>query len=266
MHATTLTLPDRETKPRTAGITMVIDTGLPTHYFSDLVASFSGLIDVIKLGWGTALVTADLKYKIDAMKEAGVDYYFGGTLFEKYISQGRYSDWRRFVDRFDCRFVEISNGTIDLTNSEKAEYIRRTAPELIVFSEVGYKESARSETMEPEHWIDYLNEDIAAGATKVITEARESGKSGICRSNGELRLDLIERIAESGIELNRLLFEAPNKDLQVTLIRRFGSQVNLGNIAPADVIALETLRLGLRGDTLLDWDTSDLIDSQNRHA
>jgi phosphosulfolactate synthase len=187
-------------------------------------------------------------------------------LFEKYISQGRYYDWRRFVDRFDCRFVEISNGTIDLTNTEKAEYIRRTAPDHTVFSEVGYKESARSETMEPEHWIDYLNEDIAAGATKVITEARESGKSGICHANGDLRLDLIERIAESGIELNRLLFEAPNKDLQVTLIRRFGTQVNLGNIAPADVVALETLRLGLRGDTLLDWDSPDLIVSENGHA
>jgi phosphosulfolactate synthase len=187
-------------------------------------------------------------------------------LFEKFVSQGRFDDWRRFVDRFGCHHVEISNGTIPMANSEKAGYIRRVAGDYTVFSEVGYKESARSETMEPEDWIAYLNEDIAAGATKVITEARESGKSGICRSNGELRLDLIERIAESGIELNRLLFEAPNKDLQVTLIRRFGAQVNLGNIAPADVVALETLRLGLRGDTLLDWDTPAPADSENRHA
>jgi phosphosulfolactate synthase len=254
MHATTLTLPDRETKPRAAGITMVIDTGLPTHYFSDIVSSFSGLIDVIKLGWGTSLVTEDLKYKIDALHDAHVDYYFGGTLFEKFVSQGRFDDWRRLVDRFGCRHVEISNGTIDLTNSEKAEYIRRTATDYIVFSEVGYKESARSETMQPEHWIEYINEDLAAGANKVITEARESGKSGICGPNGQLKLDLIERIAESGIEINQLMFEAPNKDLQIALIRRFGTQVNLGNIAASDIIALETLRLGLRGDTLLDWD------------
>jgi phosphosulfolactate synthase len=233
---------------------MVIDTGLPTHYFCDIVSSFSGLIDVIKLGWGTALVTEDLKYKIDALKDAHVDYYFGGTLFEKFVSQGRFDDWRRFVDRFDCNIVEISNGTIPMSNTEKADYIRRTAPDLTVYSEVGYKESVRSEGMKPESWVDYLNEDLDAGAFKVITEARESGKSGICRPNGELRLDLIERIAESGIDINRLLFEAPNKDLQITLIRRFGSQVNLGNIAPTDVIALETLRLGLRGDTLLDWD------------
>jgi phosphosulfolactate synthase len=245
---------------------MVIDTGLPTHYFSDIVASFSGLIDVVKLGWGTALVTDDLKYKIDALKDARVDYYFGGTLFEKFVSQDRFDDWRRFVDRFDCRYVEISNGTIELTNSEKAAFIRRTTPHYQVFSEVGYKESARSECMRPEQWIDYLNEDLDAGAMKVITEARESGKSGICKPNGELRLDLIERIAESGLDMDRLLFEAPNKDLQIALIRRFGTQVNLGNIAAGDVVALETLRLGLRGDTLLDWDESDSTAAAIRSA
>jgi phosphosulfolactate synthase len=233
---------------------MVIDTGLPTHYFSDLVSSFSGLIDVVKLGWATSLVTDDLKYKLDALKESQVDFYFGGTLFEKYVSQGRFDDWRRFVDRYECHTVEISNGTIPMTNSEKAEYIRRTANDYFVFSEVGYKESARSETMNSQSWIDYINEDLEAGARKVITEARESGKSGICTSTGELKLDLIENIAESGLDINQLMFEAPNKDLQVALIRRFGTGVNLGNIAAADVIALETLRLGLRGDTLLDWD------------
>jgi phosphosulfolactate synthase len=257
MYATTLTLPEHDSKPRAAGITMVIDTGLPTQYFADIVMSFSGLIDVMKLGWGTALVTADLKYKIDALVDSGVDYYFGGTLFEKFVSQGRFDDWRRLIDRFGCRHVEISNGTIPMSNLEKASYIRRVTSDYTVFSEVGYKESARSETMDPSMWIEYINEDLAAGATKVITEARESGKSGICRSTGELRDDLIEHIAESGIEPARLLFEAPNKDLQVALIRRFGSQVNLGNIAPTDIIALETLRLGLRGDTLLDWDEPD---------
>ena len=245
---------------------MVIDTGMPTHYFSDVVASFSGLIDVIKLGWGTSLVTDDLKYKIDALKDAHVDYYFGGTLFEKFVSQGRYDDWRRFVDRFDCRHVEISNGTIALTNSDKAEYIRRTAPDYTVLSEVGYKESERSETMKSVDWIEYINEDIAAGASKVITEARESGKSGICRPNGELRTDLIDCIAESGIDIDMLIFEAPNKDLQITLIRRFGANVNLGNIAATDVVALETLRLGLRGDTLLDWDESADLAAAARHA
>jgi phosphosulfolactate synthase len=236
---------------------MVIDGGLPTHYFVDVIGSFSGLIDVLKLGWGTSLVTDDLKYKIDALKDANVDFYFGGTLFEKFVSQGRYDDWRRFCDGFGCRHVEVSNGTIAMSNTEKAHYIREAATDFSVFSEVGYKESARSEQMRPQLWIEYIQQDLDAGADMVITEARESGKSGICRSNGELRTGLIEEIAESGLDLDRVLFEAPNKDLQIQLIRRFGSEVNLGNIATSDIVALETLRLGLRGDTLLDWDGPD---------
>jgi phosphosulfolactate synthase len=221
------------------------------------VSSFSGLIDVMKLGWGTSLVTDDLKYKIDALTDANVDFYFGGTLFEKFVSQGRFDDWRRFVDRFGARHVEISNGTIDMSNTEKADYIRRVAGDYTVYSEVGYKETARSEAMCQGLWVKYINEDLEAGASWVITEARESGKSGICSSNGELKLDLIEEIAGSGIDIDKVLFEAPNKDLQVQLIRRFGSQVNLGNISTSDIVALETLRLGLRGDTLLDWDDPD---------
>jgi phosphosulfolactate synthase len=241
-------------KPRTKGITMVIDGGLPTHYFVDVVGSFSGLIDVLKLGWGTSLVTDDLKYKIDALKDANVDFYFGGTLFEKFVSQDRYDEWRRLCDRFGCRHVEVSNGTIDMSNTEKAKYIELAAKDFTVFSEVGYKESARSEQMRPQLWIEYIQQDLDAGAHMVITEARESGKSGICRSNGELRTGLIEEIAESGLPMDKVLWEAPNKDLQIQLIRRFGSEVNLGNISTSDIIALETLRLGLRGDTLLDWD------------
>jgi phosphosulfolactate synthase len=236
---------------------MVIDGGLPTHYFVDVVGSFSGLIDVLKLGWGTSLVTDDLKYKIDALKDANVDFYFGGTLFEKFVSQGRYDDWRTFCDRFGCRHVEVSNGTIDMTNTEKATYVQRAAKDFHVYSEVGYKESLRSEEMVPQQWIDYIQEDLDAGASMVITEARESGKSGICSPNGELRTGLIDEIAGSGIDLERVLFEAPNKDLQIQLIRKFGSEVNLGNISSSDIVALETLRLGLRGDTLLDWDEAD---------
>ncbi|MBV9593864.1 MAG: phosphosulfolactate synthase, partial [Actinobacteria bacterium] len=228
MIATTLTLPERQSKPRTKGVTMVIDGGLPTHYFADVVSSFSQLIDVIKLGWGTSLVTDDLKYKIDALRDANVDYYFGGTLFEKFVAQDRFDDWRRFCHRFGCRHVEVSNGTIDMSNTEKAGFIEKVAGEFTVFSEVGYKESSRSEAMRPQLWIDYIREDLAAGSNMVITEARESGTSGICRPNGELRYGLIEEIAEAGIDMDRVLFEAPNKSLQVHLIRRFGSGVNLG--------------------------------------
>lgn len=254
MFATTLTLPRHQSKPRTTGVTMVIDPGLPTHYFVDVVSSFNGLIDVLKLGWGTSLVTADLKYKIDALTDANVDFYFGGTLFEKFVSQNRFDDWLRFCDRFGARTVEISNGTIEMSNTEKAGYIERVVADFTVFSEVGYKESARSEQMHPQLWIEYIQQDLDAGAQMVITEARESGKSGICRPNGELRTGLIEEIAGSGLDLSKILWEAPNKDLQIQLIRRFGSEVNLGNISSSEIIALETLRLGLRGDTLLDFD------------
>lgn len=251
--ATTLDLPPHEQKPRARGLTMVIDPGLPTQYFCDVMASFSSLIDVVKLGWCTALVTDDLKYKLDALREANVDYYFGGTLFEKFVWQGRFDDWRRLVDRFDCRFVEISNGTIPLPNDRKADYIRRVRADYTVFSEVGYKDGEKSEDMPADLWIDYIHQDLAAGADHVITEARESGRSGLCTPSGKLKADLLDAILTSGIDPNRLLFEAPTKDLQVYLVRALGSEVNLGNIQAADVVALETLRLGLRGDTLLDF-------------
>jgi phosphosulfolactate synthase len=254
MHATTLRLPDRETKPRRTGVTMVIDSGLPTHYFADVVSSFAGLIDVMKLGWGTALVTDDLKYKIDALRDCGVDFYFGGTLFEKFVAQDRFEDWRRFCDRFGCHTVEVSNGTIPMPNEIKAEYVAELARDFRVFSEVGYKDQDRAEEMGSQLWIDYIGQDLAAGAHMVITEARESGKSGICAANGQLRDGLLDAIQGAGLDLDRVLFEAPTKDLQIELIRRFGTQVNLGNISTADIVALETLRLGLRGDTLSDFD------------
>jgi phosphosulfolactate synthase len=254
MPTATLELPHRQTKPREAGLTMVMDGGLPTRQFADVVSSFNGLIDVMKLGWGTSLVTDDLKYKIDALNDYGVDFYFGGTLFEKYLSQNRFDDWRRFIEQSGCRCIEISNGSIPLANQRKAEYVELLRDDYRVFSEVGYKDQAKSETMNPELWIEYIRQDLDAGAYMVITESRESGKSGICRANGELRTDLIGEIADSGVDLGKLLFEAPTKDLQVQMIRTFGSEVNLGNVATTDIVALETLRLGLRGDTLLDFD------------
>ncbi|WP_375490007.1 phosphosulfolactate synthase [uncultured Jatrophihabitans sp.] len=255
MHSTALVLPRRECKPRACGTTMMIDTGLPTRQFADVVASFAPLIDVVKFGWGTALVTDDIKYKIDALREHDVDYYFGGTLFEIFAAQDAVDDWRRYVDAFGCRTVEISNGTIPMSNTAKAEYVARFTPELRVYSEVGFKDPTQSEHLSPQQWVDYICEDLEAGAYKVITEARESGRSGICRADGTLRTDLIRKIARSGIDMTDLVFEAPTKDLQVAMIREFGANVNLGNVAVADIVGLETLRTGLRGDTLLDFTT-----------
>lgn len=252
MFVDALHVPDREMKPRTHGVTMVIDNGMPTRQFEDVVASYGDYIDLIKLGWCTALVTPDLKYKFDAAADAGVDLCYGGTLFEKYLQQDRFDDWRRLCDRTGMRHVEVSNGTIDLPNERKAEYVAELCRDFLVFSEVGYKDGTKSESMAAQTWIDYLHEDLDAGAHMVITEARESGMSGICTSDGELKNDLIDQIAASDVDIERVMFEAPNKALQVELVQRFGSDVNLGNVAGTDVIGLETLRLGLRSDTLLE--------------
>lgn len=249
-----LRLPERTTKPREQGFTMVIDNGLPTRHFQDVVDSSADLIDLVKLGWGTAVVTKDLGLKLDALTRAGVDFCFGGTLFEKFVSQHRFDDFERLLHQHGPRWVEISNGTIDMSNEEKCRYVRALSPDFTVVSEVGYKDSTRSLELPPVRWIQYMHADLEAGAHMVIAEARESGRSGIARADGELRYGLIEEIIESDLDLGRIIFEAPNKELQTYFIRRLGPNVNLGNIAPDQVIGVETLRLGLRSDTLLLWD------------
>ena len=230
---------------------MMIDGGLPMGQFKDILESNAELVDVVKFGWGTSLVTAGLLDKTQAARANGVDFYFGGTLFEKFLVQGQFDDWRRFVDHWGAKTVEISNGTIELTNEAKAEYVAKLAGQYTVYSEVGLKDSAKSAEMNAEEWIRDIREDLEAGATKVITEARESGTSGIASASGELRADILTEILGSGIDVNRLMFEAPNKALQVYLIDKVGTNVNLGNIAHSDLVPLETLRLGLRGDTLM---------------
>lgn len=232
-------------------MTMMIDGGLPTRQFTDVIESHADLVDVVKFGWGTALVTAQLQRKIDAARANGIDFYFGGTLFEKFLVQDKLDDWQQFIDSFGATTVEISNGTIELTNERKAEYVARFSKVYRVFSEVGLKDSAKSEQMDADEWLRDIHEDLAAGAAKVITEARESGTSGLAASNGELRKDILDHILDSDIDTDSLMFEAPNKALQTYFIGRVGSDANLGNIAPADLVPLETLRLGLRGDTLL---------------
>lgn len=248
-----LSLPDRPAKPRTAGVTLVIDNGVPLHFFEDTIESESRYIDLVKFGWGTSLVTDTLAQKIACLRAHSVDYYFGGTLFEKFLSQHKLDAFYDYCRRWGCQYVEISNGTIALDNTRKARLIADFAREFRVLSEVGYKDVDRSQQLAPSAWIEYIQQDLEAGATKVITEARESGTSGIYRANGEVRYGLIEEIAHSGIHADDIIFEAPNKDGQVYFITRMGANVNLGNIAFRDVIPLETLRLGLRSDTLLTF-------------
>jgi phosphosulfolactate synthase len=166
------------------------------------------------------------------------------------VLQGRFDDYRKFCDAWSCRHVEASNGTITLSNSEKASYIRKLTADFTVISEVGYKDPGRSEQLPPRIWVEYIKEDLAAGATLVTLEARESGRSGICRPDGALRFGLVEDVLASGLSQDSLLFEAPSTTLQAYFVTRLGPDVNLGNVPAAGVIGLETLRLGLRADTL----------------
>ncbi len=250
MIDTQLRLPNLESKPRQRGLTTVIDPGLFTGQFEDAIDSVGELMDLVKFGWGTCLVTKDIKRKIDILRCAGIDFYFGGTLFERFALDGLVPEWRGLCQRLGATHVEVSNGTIPISNTEKARWVSRLAGEFVVISEVGFKDIARSDALAPARWISYIQEDLAAGAHLVTAESRESGRGGICRSDGEPRHELIDEIVGSGIDINRLLFEAPNKELQTYFLRRVGPMVNLANIRADDVIALETLRRGLRSDTL----------------
>jgi phosphosulfolactate synthase len=261
MIGTTLRLPERAVKPRSTGLTMVIDTGIPLAAFTDMIEFSCDYIDYVKFGWGTAVVTATLREKIDVLAAHDIDFYFGGTLFEKYVLQDRFDDFRDLLLRHGCRHAEVSNGSIAMSNREKASYIRKLASDFDIVSEVGFKDEARSEQLPPSAWIEYIKEDLEAGASLVTLEARESGKSGICRPDGALRYGLIEDVLMAGIGSQHLLFEAPSTQLQAYFITRIGSDVNLGNIPATSVISVETLRLGLRGDTLATFEDKD-----NPHA
>ena len=250
MNRSVLSLPKRAVKPRVSGLTMVIDGGLPLHQFTDLIELGAEYVDYVKFGWGTSVVTGCLREKIAVLDAHGVEYYFGGTLFEKFVLQGRFEDYREYCAEYGCQHVEVSNGTIELSNAEKAGYIRKLAPDFSVVSEVGFKDPGRSEMLPPSEWVASITEDLDAGASLVTLEARESGSSGICRPDGELRYGLIEDVLHAGISIDSLLFEAPNTKLQTHMITRIGPDVNLGNVPAAGVIGLETLRLGLRSGTL----------------
>lgn len=243
-----LRLPPRARKPRRQGLTVMIDNGLPMGLFRDVVASSGQLLDLVKFGWGTALVTADLDAKVAALRETDIGYYFGGTLFEKFLSQDRVDGYTELCRRFDCRYVEVSNGTLPMSNAEVASWVRKLADEYVVIAEVGYKQPDR-QTLRPQAWVDFIEEDLDAGATLVTTEARESGTAGIAGADGLPRAEVLDAILGSGLDPSRLVFEAPTKTLQTHLIGRLGPDANLGNIGWRDVIALETLRLGLRSDT-----------------
>lgn len=242
-----LELPERSSKPRAVGITHVIDAGLSVRQVDDVVEVAGQSIDLVKLGWGTALVTENLAPKLELLRRHDIPVVLGGTLTELAIRQGRVDGLVAWLRELGLRHVEISDGTIALDPAEKRGLIARLAKEFTVLSEVGSKDV--EEIMAPYRWVEQIEAELEAGAWKVIAEARESGTAGIYRADGEPRMGLIDEIAHA-VDPVRLLFEAPRKDQQVFLLRRFGPDANLGNIAPGDVLGLETLRLGLRSDTM----------------
>ncbi len=234
-------------KPREHGITHVIDRGMSLADVDGLLEVAGDAVDVVKLGWGTALVSANLRPKLERFASHGIPVVLGGTLTELAIRQGRVEGLVAWLRELGLRHVEVSDGTIALDAQVKRELIERLAREFTVLAEVGSKDA--DFIMAPYVWVEQIESDLEAGAWKVIAEARESGTAGIYRATGEVRTGLIDEIVHA-IDPERLIFEAPLREQQVWLLKRFGTECNLGNIAPADVLSLETLRLGLRSDTV----------------
>ena len=242
-----LDLPARASKPRARGITHVIDKGLSVAAVEGLMETAGESVDIVKLGWGTAVVSANLERKLECYAANGVPVMLGGTLTELAIRQGHLDGLVDWLRELGLRHVEVSDGTLALDSARKCEIIAQLAKDFTVYSEVGSKDA--SFIMAPYRWVEQIEAELAAGAHKVITEARESGTAGIFRANGEVRTGLIDEIVHA-IDPNLLIFEAPRKEQQVWFLLQFGPDCNLGNIAPQDVLSLETLRLGLRSETV----------------
>ena len=239
-------VPERPQKPRSVGFTMAMDKGLSLRETEDFISSSGEYTDIVKLGWATSFVTPKLDEKIKLYKEAGIPVYFGGTLFEAFLVRGQFEDYLRVLDKYKLEHAEVSDGSIELPHDEKCELIGKMSKYVTVLSEVGSKDD--SKIIPPYKWINLMQSELEAGSWKVIGEARESGNVGLFRSSGEVRSGLVEEILTK-IPSEKIIWEAPKKEQQVWFIGLSGPNVNLGNIAPSEVIPLETIRLGLRGDS-----------------
>ena len=246
-------IPARPEKPRESGVTMVMDKGLSIRQLEDMIEASGDYIDIVKLGWATSYVTSQLDQKIKLYQNAGIPCYLGGTLFEAFVIRDQFDDYLRVVDKYNLEHVEVSDGSITMGHDDKCDYIQRQKKNYTVLSEVGSKDAAK--IIPPYKWIDQMRTELEAGAWKVIGEARESGNVGLFRDSGEVRQGLVEEILTQ-IPKDKILWEAPQKSQQVWFIKLCGTNVNLGNIATNEIIPLETIRLGLRGDTFHDHLTS----------
>jgi phosphosulfolactate synthase len=243
-------LPQRSVSPRKNGVTMVMDKGISLRQAEDFLSSSSDYVDFVKLGFGTSIVSKNVKEKIKLYKDAGLKVYVGGTLFEAFVIRNKFDDYLKYISDFGLDCAEVSDGSIELEHDKKCEYISRLAKEYTVLSEVGSKEEGV--IIHPARWIKMMENELKAGAFKVIAEARESGTVGIFHKNGSAHTMLINRIVNK-VKIENIIWETPQKSQQVYFLKMFGCNVNVGNIGVDDVIPLETLRLGLRGDTFFTF-------------
>ncbi len=243
-------IPNRTPKPRQDGITMVMDKGLSIRETEDFVAVSGEYVDIVKLGFGTAYVTPNLETKLNLYREAGIPVYFGGTLLEAFIVRNQFEDYVRLMEKYKLHHAEISDGSILIDHKTKINYIKKLAKYVTVISEVGSKDEGI--IIHPTVWIDMINAELNAGSWKIIAEARETGTVGIFRPNGKTKVMLINKILQK-VDATKVIWETPQKPQQAHFIKLLGANVNLGNIAPTDVIPLETLRLGLRSDTFFQF-------------
>jgi phosphosulfolactate synthase len=250
-------LPERPAKPRKSGLTMVMDKGLSIREAEDFMSVGSIYTDYVKLGFGTSLITPGVQKKIEIYKKAGAVPYFGGTLFEAFIVRNMFDDFLRLLDETGIDMVEVSDGSYDFDHGRKLDYISILSKKRTVVSEVGSKKKDVIYT--PEQWVAMMKQELQAGSVKVIAEARESGTTGIYNEDGSINNMIIDAISEN-VRLENVLWEAPLKSQQAWFIKHFGANVNLGNIAPNEIIPLESLRLGLRGDTFFQFLPDNLKD------
>ncbi|MFH2142230.1 MAG: phosphosulfolactate synthase [Bacteroidota bacterium] len=248
-------LPDRSQKPRKNGINMIMDKGLSIREVEDFISATAELVDYVKLGFGTSIVTKNLNQKIKLYKDAGINPYFGGTLFEVFYIRGLLDDYKKYLEKFEIQTVEVSDGEVQIPADKKCEIIRNFSKDFTVLSEVGSKEA--DVIIPVEKWIEMMINEKQAGSVKVIAEAREAGTIGIYNKDGSTNTELVDSIRKN-VSIDDIIWEAPMKSQQAWFIKQMGTNVNLGNIPHNEVIALETLRLGLRGDTFFQF-IPDLI-------
>ncbi|MBV4358310.1 phosphosulfolactate synthase [Pinibacter aurantiacus] len=239
-------IPERIQQPRKNGLTMVMDKGLSIEETRNFLSISKPHVDIVKLGFGTSFVTPNLKEKLEVYREAGMPVYFGGTLFEAFLVRNQFQDYIDVCKEYGVAFMEVSDGSITIPHAEKCGYIEKLTKHGTVLSEVGSKDAAH--IIPPYKWIELMRSELDAGATYVIAEAREAGNVGIYRGSGEVREGLVQEILTQ-IPEEKILWEAPQKAQQLYFIELIGCNVNLGNIAPSEVISLEAMRIGLRGDT-----------------